>query len=70
MDCSAGKLCCWVTMGILLLSGIIGTVMYVMSGDTTNIDQGAGDDSSIVQQSSGIHLLEANGEGMSCEGQG
>ena len=54
MDCSAGKVCSGVTMGILLLSGIIGTVMYVMSGDTTNIDQGAGDDSSILKQSSGI----------------
>ena len=49
--------------------GVIGTVTYVMSVDTNNIDQGAGNDLSIVQQSSGIHLLEVNTEGMSCEGQ-
>ena len=70
IDCLAGKVCCGVTMGMLLLSGVLGTVRYVMSGDMNNIDQGAGNDLSIVQQSSGIHLLEVNTEGMSCEGQG
>ena len=70
MDCSAGKVCCGVTMGMLLLCRVIGLVMYVVSDDTNIIDQGAGNDLSIVQKSSCIHLLEVNTEGMSCESQG
>ena len=70
MDCLAGKICCGVALGMVLLCGMIGVMVYFVSDDTNIIDQGPGDDLSIVQKSSGIHLLEVNTEGMSCENQG
>ena len=57
-------------MGMLLLCGVIGLVMYVVSDDTNIIDQGPGDDLSIVEKSSDIHLLEVKTEGIGCENQG
>ena len=57
MDCSAGKICCGVALGMVLLCGMIGVMVYFVSDDTNIIDQGPRDDLSIVQKSSGIHLL-------------
>ena len=70
MDCTAGKICCVVAGVLVLICGMIGVMTYFVSGDTNVIDQGPGDDLSVVQKSSGFHVLEVNTEGLSCKNQG
>ena len=52
---------------LVIICCLIGAVAYFVSGDSTVVSQGQGDDTSLVQKSSGLHILEINAEGMTCE---
>ena len=55
---------------LVIICCLIGAVAYFVSGDSTVVSQGNGDDTSVVQKSSGLHVLEINAEGMTCEKSG
>ena len=69
-NCMAGIIGCIVAGIIVLVCCLIGAVAYFVSGDSTVVNQGQGDDSSVIQKSSGFHVLEFNVEGLTCEKSG
>ena len=61
---------CIVAASLVIICCLIGALAYFVSGDSTVVSQGQGDDTSVVQKSSGLHVLEINAEGMTCEKSG
>ena len=70
MNCTAGKIGCVVAGSLVYIFGLIGVLAYLVAGDSNVINQGPGDNLSVVQKSSGFHILELNTEGLSCKNQG
>ena len=69
-NCTAGRIGCVVAGSLVLICGLIGAMAYLVSGDSNVNNQGQGDDLSVVQKSSGFHVLEVNAKGLTCENQG
>ena len=55
-----GRIGCIVAASLVIICCLIGAVAYFVSGDSTVVSQGQGDDTSVVQKSSGLHVLEIN----------
>ena len=65
-----GRIGCIVAASLVIICCLIGAVAYFVSGDSTVVSQRQGDDTSVVQKNSGLHVLEINAEGMTCEKSG
>ena len=69
-SCTVGRIGCIVAASLVIICCLIGAVAYFVSGDSTVVNQGQGDDTSVIQKSSGFHVLEVNAEGLTCEKSG
>ena len=69
-NCTAGRIGCIVAASLVIVCCLIGAVAYFVSGDSTVVNQGQGDDLSVIQKSSGFHVLEVNAEGLTCKKSG
>ena len=69
-NCTAGRIGCIVAASLVIVCCLIGAVAYFVSGDSTVDNQGQGDDLSVIQKSSGFHVLEVNAEGLTCKKSG
>ena len=69
-SCTVARICCIVATSLVIICCLIGAVAYFLSGDSTVVNQGQGDDTSVIQKSSGFHVLDFNAEGLTCEKSG
>ena len=57
-SCTVGRIGCIVAASLVIICCLIGAVAYFVSGDSTVVNQGQGDDTSVIQKSSWFHVLE------------
>ena len=69
MQCSA-KMICLIDTGVAVLCGVVGMKIYFAACSINVVSMGSGDDTSVVKESSGLHILEVDNSGSTGESQG
>ena len=69
MQCSA-KMICLIGTGVAVLCGVVVMTIYFTASSSNVFSMGSGDNTSVVKESSGLHILEVDNSGSTGESQG
>ena len=69
MQCSANMICL-IGTGVAVLCGVVVMTTDFTASSSNVVSMGSGDDTSVVQESSGLHINEVDNSGSTGESQG
>ena len=62
MQCSA-KMICLIGTGVAVLCGVVVMTIYFTASSSNVYSMGSGENTSVVKESSGLHILEVDNTG-------